>query len=94
MVKCMSQVCGEVPRRASVAHPIGCAFSPDPVHDLGMSSGGLSLLERFKRFWRPAPPADYPLSEEERESAPPSSAIDEAQANLVDRLGADHYDDD
>ena len=64
------------------------------MHDLGMGSGVVSLLERFKRFWRSAPAADYPLSEKERESAPPHAAIDEAEANLVDRLGADHYDDD
>jgi hypothetical protein len=59
-----------------------------------MGSGGLSLLERFKRFWGTGAPADHPLSEEERDSVPPSEAIDETGANLVDRLGADHYDDD
>jgi hypothetical protein len=51
----------------------------------------MSIFDRIKQFWSPAPPPDHPLDEEERleRERHPDSVYDEAAREIDDDLGAD-----
>jgi hypothetical protein len=49
----------------------------------------VSLLERIRRLWRPAPALDHPLSERERDEDRWSSAEDEKARTLDSFAGGD-----
>ena len=53
---------------------------------------GLSIPERFRRFWLSGRGPDHALSEEERESTPPDSVIGELADLAPDRLGGGEPD--
>jgi hypothetical protein len=55
---------------------------------------GVNVLDRFRRFWRPGPDPDHPLSEEERESVPPQTAFDELASTLGGFVGTPFDPDD
>ena len=54
----------------------------------------MSLLERIRRFWSSAPPADHPLSAQERDEERWSSADDEKARVLENLAGGDIDPDD
>lgn len=54
----------------------------------------MSLLERIRRFWRPSPEPDHPLTEEEREQLAPQTSADEAARGVEEFLGADFDPDE
>ena len=49
----------------------------------------MNVLERIRRFWKPLPDIDHPLSEQEREEFRPASAYDEVARAAADFVGAD-----
>jgi hypothetical protein len=51
----------------------------------------MSLVERFRRFWRPAPSPDHPLTAEERDEIRPKSAYDE-DADVIEEFVGDDFD--
>jgi hypothetical protein len=53
----------------------------------------VSFLERIRRFWRPAPPPDHPLSAQERGEDRQSSAADE-NARVLESLAGGDFDPD
>jgi hypothetical protein len=53
----------------------------------------VSFLERIRRFWRPAPPPDHPLSAQERDDDRQSSAADE-NAPVLESFVRGHFDAD
>jgi len=53
----------------------------------------VSFLERIRRFWRPAPPPDHPLSAQERDEDRQSSAADE-NARALESLAGGGFDPD
>jgi hypothetical protein len=55
---------------------------------------GLTLLERIRRFWKPAPEIDHPLDERERVEDRPASAYDELAQSADDFVGDDFDPDD
>ena len=55
---------------------------------------GLTLLERIRRFWKPAPEIDHPLNARERVEDRPASAYDELAQSAEDFVGDDFDPDD
>jgi hypothetical protein len=53
----------------------------------------VTLLDRIRRFWAPAPEADHPLSAEERDEDRPETAYDE-RADTLERLAGGDFDPD
>ena len=53
----------------------------------------MSVLGRIRRFWSSAPPADHPLSAQERDEERWSSADDE-KARVLDSLAGGSFDPD
>jgi hypothetical protein len=51
----------------------------------------MSILDRLKQFWSPAPPPDHPLSEEERveQERHPHAAYDESARQIDDYADGD-----
>jgi hypothetical protein len=49
----------------------------------------MTLLERFRNFWRSAPAPDHPLTAEERREDQPTSAYDEQARVAEEFVGAD-----
>jgi hypothetical protein len=56
------------------------------VHPL-WDDTGVNVLQRIRRFWLPGPGPNHPLTEEERQGAPPT-AIDEVSSMAEGFVGA------
>jgi len=57
----------------------------------------MKLLERIRRFWRPQPAVDHPLSEEEREARDERDRTDLAydeRSRTFEGLVGDDFDPD
>ena len=52
---------------------------------------GLTIRERIRRFWLPSGGPDHPLSEEERDSVPPDTAVDEVARFADDGLSGEGH---
>jgi hypothetical protein len=53
----------------------------------------MTLLERIRSFWKPTSSGDRPLTEQERDEAPPSTAFDE-RARIGEQFVGDDFDPD
>jgi len=54
----------------------------------------MNVLERFLSFWKPAPAADHPLTEEERAEDRPERTYDELARSASEFVGSDVDPDD
>jgi hypothetical protein len=54
----------------------------------------LTVLERIRRFWKPAPGIDHPLDARERVDDRPASAYDELSRDAEHFVGDDFDPDD
>jgi hypothetical protein len=53
----------------------------------------MRLLERIRRFWKPRPDDDHPLTEQERDEDRSATAYDE-RARVVDEFVSPDFDPD
>lgn len=53
----------------------------------------MNLLERIRRFWKPRPTEDHPLTEQERNEDLPATAYDE-RAHATEEFVGDDFDPD
>jgi hypothetical protein len=51
----------------------------------------LTIRTRFRRFWLGSGKPDHPLSEQERESVPPDTAVDEVARVADDGLSGEGH---
>jgi hypothetical protein len=58
------------------------------------SSRSVTVLERIRRFWKPAPEYDHPLTAQERNEDRPASAYDEVAHAAQNFLGRDFDPDE
>jgi hypothetical protein len=54
----------------------------------------LNVLERIRRFWKPAPDYDHPLTAEERDEDRPATAHDEVALEAENFVGRDFDPDE
>jgi hypothetical protein len=54
----------------------------------------VTVLERIRRFWKPAPEYDHPLTAQERNEDRPASAYDEVAHAAQNFLGRDFDPDE